>query len=101
MIEKRLGGMNVARPAPVSRSTRMGFEQLDFLYMPSVDVAGDAAHYVDCLGAALVFAIEAFGSRVAMVRLAPGPDVLFADHLTGERPILVYRVTDLDAAAAE
>src|SRR5437763_1595517 len=46
-----------------------------------------------------LLATEAFGARVAMVRLAEGaPDVLLADHLEGERPILVYRVADLDAA---
>jgi len=75
------------------------FERLDFLYMPSRDVAADMEHFTGALGAELVFAIEAFGARVAMVRLASGaPDVLLADHLEGERPILVYRVADLDAA---
>jgi hypothetical protein len=34
-----------------------------------------------------------------MVRLADGPpELLFADHLSGDRPILVYRVADLDRA---
>ena len=75
------------------------FERLDFLYMPSRDVAADMEHFTGALGAELVFAIEAFGARVAMVRLAEGaPEVLLADHLEGERPILVYRVADLDAA---
>jgi hypothetical protein len=77
------------------------FEQLDFVYMPSTDVAGDVAHFVDGLGAAAVFTIEAFGTRVAMVRLGGGPDVVLAGHLPGERPILVYRVADLDGATAE
>ena len=79
----------------------MPFDQLDFLYMPSADVADDVAHFVDVLGAALVFAIERFGTRVAMVRLGEGPALLFAGHLHGERPYLVYRVADLEAAAAE
>jgi hypothetical protein len=50
-----------------------------------------------------VFAIEAMGTRVAMVRL-PGhdaPAVILAGHLEGERAVLVYRVADLDAAMAE
>src|SRR5689334_10625225 len=52
------------------------------------------------LGATIAFAIEAFGARVAMVRLAPGsPEILLADHLGGERPVLVYRVPDLAAAS--
>jgi hypothetical protein len=75
------------------------FESLDFLYMPSDDVAAEARHFTDVLGAELVFAIEAFGTRVAMMKLADGPpDLLLAEHLDGERPILVYRVADLDAA---
>jgi len=43
------------------------FERLDFVYLPSRDVAADVAHYVDGLGAELVFAIERFETRVAMV----------------------------------
>ena len=78
------------------------FASLDFLYMPSRDPAGELAHFERALGAEVVFAIEAFGARVAMVRLAGGPpDLLLADHLEGERPVLVYRVTDLDAAVAQ
>jgi len=77
------------------------FEALDFLYMPSRDVAADAEHFTAVLGAALVFRIEAFGARVAMVRLADEPPaLLLADHLSGEAPVLVYRVADLDEAMA-
>jgi catechol 2,3-dioxygenase-like lactoylglutathione lyase family enzyme len=75
------------------------FERLDFLYMPSTDVAADVEYFTSVLGADLVFAIEAFGTRVAMVRLSgEPPDLLFAGHLGGERPILVYRVASLDGA---
>lgn len=75
------------------------FERLDFLYMPSRDVASDASHFTDVLGGRLVFAIEAFGTRVAMVKLSDEPpDVLLASHLVGDQPILVYRVADLDAS---
>jgi hypothetical protein len=78
------------------------FEALDFLYMPSADVAADVEHFTGALGAELGFAIQAVGSRVAMVRLsAAEPALLLADHLDGERPILVYRVADLDACARE
>ena len=36
-----------------------------------------------------------------MVRLGEGPPaLLLADHLEGERPVLVYRVPDLAAAKA-
>jgi hypothetical protein len=78
------------------------FEGLDFVYMPSTDVAGDVEYFTGVLGARLEFAIEAFRTRVAMVRLTEEPpSLLFADHLAGERPILVYRVADLDVALAE
>ena len=78
------------------------FDQLDFIYTPSNDVAGDVAYFVEILGARLVFAIEAEATRVAMVDLSSGsPKVLFADHLAGERPVLVYRVADLGEATAE
>jgi hypothetical protein len=80
----------------------MAFESLDFVYMPSRDVAAELEHFEQALGGEVVFAIEAFGTRVAMVRLAGAPpDLLLAGHLEGERPILVHRVADLDAAVEE
>jgi hypothetical protein len=75
-------------------------EELDFLYTPSRDVAADAADFTAVLGGRLVFAIEDSGIRVAMIEFAGAPRVLLTDHLDGERPILVYRVGDLDAAVA-
>jgi hypothetical protein len=77
------------------------FQQLDYLYTPSKDVAADVRYFVDVLGARLGFAIEGMGARVAMVELTSGPPhVLLADHLDGERLILVYRVDDLHEATA-
>jgi catechol 2,3-dioxygenase-like lactoylglutathione lyase family enzyme len=72
-------------------------ESFDFLYMPSPDVAKDIAYYRDVLGAELVFAIEAFGTRVAQVELCDGPRLMLAGHLEGEAPVLVHRVADLDS----
>lgn len=72
------------------------FESLDFVYLPSRDVAADVEHFTAGLGGELVFAIEAFETRVAMVRLqAAAPAVLLAGHLEGDQPVLVYRVRDL------
>jgi predicted enzyme related to lactoylglutathione lyase len=80
----------------------MPFEQLDFVYMPSRDVARDLAFYVELLGGDVVFAIEAMGTRVAEVKLSEGgPRLLLADHLEGERPVLVHRVADLDDTLAK
>jgi hypothetical protein len=73
------------------------FEALDFLYMPSRDPAAELAHFEGALGAEVVFAIEAFDTRVAMLALGDGPALLLAGHLEGERPVLVYRVADLEA----
>lgn len=76
------------------------FERLDYVYQPSRDVAVDVAHYTDTLGGRLVFAIEALGTRVAMVDLSDGPpQIVLAGHLEDDQPILVYRVPDIDVAA--
>ena len=78
------------------------FEQLDYVYMPSRDVVADVAYFTDVLGARLVFAIEGMGTRVAMVELTAGPPrLLLAGHLEGDAPVLVYRVVDLEEAAAD
>lgn len=77
-------------------------EALDFLYMPSRDVERDIRFYADALGAEVVFAIEAFGARVARVSLTPEePRLLLADHLAGEAAVLVFRVVALEAAISE
>jgi catechol 2,3-dioxygenase-like lactoylglutathione lyase family enzyme len=78
------------------------FEQLDYVYMPSRDVAADVAFFTEVLGGRLVFAIDGMGTRVAMIALTDGPpQLLLAGHLEGDRPVLVYRVADLDAAAKD
>jgi hypothetical protein len=78
------------------------FESLDFLYLPSRDVARDVKRFSEGMGASVVFAIEAFGTRVAMVELTETPPpLLLAGHLQGEAPVLVYRVADLERATAE
>jgi hypothetical protein len=78
------------------------FEALDFVYMPSRDVERDLVFFIEAIGGVLVFAIEAYGARVAQFRLSEGsPRLLLADHLEGQAPLLVYRVGDLDSALAE
>jgi hypothetical protein len=69
--------------------------------MPSRDVAADAGFFVAVLGGRLVFAIDDGGTRVAMIALTEeAPRILLTDHLDGERPILIYRVDDLDETLA-
>jgi glyoxalase/bleomycin resistance protein/dioxygenase superfamily protein len=78
------------------------FEQLDYVYMPSHDVAADVAYFTDVLGARLIFAIDGMGTRVAMVALTDAPPrLLLAGHLGGDVPVLLYRVADLDKATTE
>jgi hypothetical protein len=80
----------------------MTFGRLDYLYMPSRDVAVDLAYFRDILGARVVFAIDAMGTRVAMIELGDqAPRLLLADHVEGDAPILVYRVDSLAAGMAE
>jgi hypothetical protein len=78
------------------------FEQLDFIYEPSQDVARDMQWFAGVLGARIVFAVEAMDTRVAMLELSSGPPaIVLTGHLEGERPIFIYRVADLGAAMAE
>jgi hypothetical protein len=78
------------------------FIQLDYVYVPSTDVAKDLKYFTGVLGAEVGFAVEGMGTRVAMVRLTAGPPhMLLTDHLDGDRPVLIYRVGDLEAALAD
>ena len=80
----------------------MALQALDVLYMPSRDVAADLAFYRDVLRSRVVFAIEAMGTRVAEVAVAPeGPRLVLAEHLAGDAPVLLCRVDDLEATLAE
>lgn len=78
------------------------FQELDYIYSPCQDVAAEQRHLEEVLGARVVFAIEGMGARVALLELAAGPpQLVLADHLDGDRPVLVFRVGDLEAAIAE
>jgi len=80
------------------RRDPLPFEELDYLYMPSRDVAADVAHFASVIGARVLFAIDDGGTRVAMLELTDGtPRVLLTDHVEGDAPILVYRVGDLES----
>lgn len=78
------------------------FDHLDFVYMPSTDVAGDMAYFEQVLGGRVIFAVDGMGARVAAVALTSEPPaVLLTDHLEDDRPILVYRVDDLRGTLAD
>ena len=74
---------------------------LDFVYMPSKDASKDLRYYSEVLGGVVVFNIKEMGTRVAMVKLGDGPRLLLAEHLEGEKPILIYRVNNLKKAMKE
>ena len=76
------------------------FGPLDFVYLPSRDVAADCAHWSRA-GGDVVFTVERFDTRVAMMSLGEGPGFLLAQHLEGDAPVLVYRVDDLTASVAD
>jgi hypothetical protein len=96
-----LGGPIFVRSETIQWMTAV-FEQLDFIYTPSSDVATEMKYFTDVLGGRLVFAVEGMDARVAMIELTSGPPhLLLADHLEGERSILVYRVADLETTLKE
>ena len=83
----------------VHEPARHALSAARLLYTPSGDVAADLAYFTEVLGGRVAFAIDSMGTRVAAIELIEGPPLLLlADHVEGERPILVYRVGDLDAA---
>ena len=77
------------------------FGELDFVYTPSSDPAADRDYFVNVLGAREVFAIEAGEDRVAAVELSERPLILFAGHLDGDRPFLIFRVNDIESELNE
>jgi predicted enzyme related to lactoylglutathione lyase len=80
----------------------VAIEALDVLYVPSRDVEADLKFYRDVLGARVAFAIEAMGTRVAEVAICPeGPRLVLAEHLAGDAPLLLHRVSDLDETLAQ
>lgn len=94
--------MPTAGRPPQPDAAPLPFERLDFVYMPSRDMAAETRYFTETLGGRLIFAVEGMGARVAMIELSEEPPrILLADHLEGDRPILVYRVASFDDALAE
>ncbi|MDQ4082509.1 MAG: VOC family protein [Actinomycetota bacterium] len=78
------------------------FQSLDFVYVPTEDVAATAERYARELGAELLWQVRGMGTTVACLRVShAGPALLLSGHLEGTTPILVYRVADYAAAVAE
>jgi predicted enzyme related to lactoylglutathione lyase len=72
---------------------------LVYVYVGTDDVERDRTFYLEALGADPVWRFRAFETEVAAVRLAPGaPLVLLAEHRPAPSCLLVWSVSDLDAA---
>jgi hypothetical protein len=75
------------------------FQSLDFVYVPTEDVADSARRYVEELGAELVWQVRGMDTVVACLRVSEaGPAILLSGHLEGTTPILIYRVADYASA---
>jgi hypothetical protein len=75
------------------------FQSLDFVYVPTQDVADTARRYVEELGAELVWKVRGMDTVVACLRVSEaGPAILLSGHLEGTTPILIYRVADYASA---
>lgn len=74
------------------------FRSLDFIYAPTRNADEELGFCTKILGGEAVFSIRAFDTRVAAVRFGEGPLVLLAEHLEGERPILIFRVDNFEEA---
>lgn len=110
--EHRLGSQTSLKPGGSWRTSRHRagshgrtlrglFVSLDFVYLPSRDAAADVIHF-ELLGGKVIFAIEAFSTRVAMVDLTGSPPaLLLAEHLEGTEAVLVFRVRSLEQALSE
>ena len=75
--------------------------RLTYLYLGSADTERDLRWYVETMGAQKVWSYDAFGAKVAAVRLwAEGPLVLLADHRPPGSMLPVYAVASLDEEEA-
>lgn len=74
------------------------FRSLDFIYAPTRNADQELSFCTEILGGEAVFSIRGFGTRVAAVRFGEAPLVLLAEHLEGERPILIFRVDNFEEA---
>jgi hypothetical protein len=83
------------------RAIESTFLSLDFIYVPTADVDSTVRTYVELFGADLRWKVRGMGTVVACLDVAgTGPALLLTGHLSGDVPILVYRVADYGATVA-
>src|ERR1700681_3886451 len=75
--------------------------KLAYLYVGTAAFERDVAYYRDVLGAEVVWTFNAYGAKVAALRVCDGPLFLLADHRPAPSCMPVLAVADLDAAIAD
>jgi predicted enzyme related to lactoylglutathione lyase len=76
--------------------------RLEYLYMGTADFARDLAWWRDVMRGEVAWNFEAFGARVAALRVwEKGPLLLVADHRPAPSLLPVFAVDDLEAAMAD
>ena len=77
------------------------FGSLEYLYVGSSDFDRDLVYYTKVLGAGIVWNFQAFGAKVAALRLCAGPLYLLADHRPAPSCLPLFAVSDLKLTAKE
>ncbi|HEY0783386.1 MAG TPA: VOC family protein [Thermoanaerobaculia bacterium] len=77
------------------------FLWLEYLYVGTADFVRDLAYYQDVVGAEVAWSFEAFGARVAALRLGGGPLYLLADHRPAGTCMPIYAVINLSDTARQ
>ena len=77
------------------------FGKLLYLYVGTSDFDRDLKYYTDVLGASVLWNHQAFGAKVAALRLCDGPQYLLADHRSAPSCLPLFEVQDLKAKAKE
>jgi hypothetical protein len=75
--------------------------KLAYLYFGTAAFERDVAYYRDVLRGKIVWAFNAFGAKVAAVRLCDGPLFLLADHRLAPSCMPVLAVEHLEATVEE
>jgi len=75
--------------------------KLAYLYVGTAAFERDVAYYRDVLGAEVVWAFNAYGAKVAALRVCDGPLLLLADHRPAPSCMPVLAVENLEVTVGE
>jgi len=77
------------------------FGKIEYLYVGTSDFERDLAYYTNVLGAKVIWNRQAFGAKVASLRLCKGPQYLLADHRPAPSCLPLFEVPDLKATSKQ